>query len=52
MEQPRICRGRHIPRPDREGIGIAPDVLVVTSKDDLRAGKDAALEKAIELSSK
>ena len=35
-----------------EGTGIPPDVLVVTRKDDLLAGKDVALEKAIEWSSR
>ena len=32
-----------------EGIGIAPDILIKNQKLDLQAGKDAALEKAIEL---
>lgn len=35
-----------------EGIGIAPDVWLVTTKDDLLSGKDIALEKAIDLASR
>lgn len=34
-----------------EGVGIAPDEIKVTTKSDLLAGKDPALEKAIELAS-
>lgn len=34
-----------------EGIGIAPDIIKITTKSDLLAGKDPALEKAIELAS-
>ncbi|QMU28642.1 S41 family peptidase [Adhaeribacter radiodurans] len=32
-----------------EGIGIAPDILIKNKKSELTAGKDAALEKAIDL---
>ena len=32
-----------------EGVGIAPDVAVETTPEDLRAGRDAVLAKAIEL---
>ena len=31
------------------GLGIAPDVTVEDTLDDIRAGRDAALEKALEL---
>ncbi|PSR52761.1 peptidase S41 [Adhaeribacter arboris] len=32
-----------------EGIGMAPTILIKNKKEELKAGKDAALEKAIEL---
>ncbi|MDQ3290453.1 MAG: S41 family peptidase [Bacteroidota bacterium] len=32
-----------------EGIGIAPDILIKNKKSELDAGKDAALEKAMEI---
>ena len=32
-----------------EGIGIAPDIRVINSLSDLANGKDAALEKALEV---
>jgi len=32
-----------------EGVGIAPDVPVETTPEDLKAGRDAVLDKAIEL---
>ena len=35
-----------------EGIGIKPDVEVHPSIEDLRSGKDAVLDKALELSAK
>ena len=35
-----------------EGVGIAPDVAVETTPENLRAGRDAVLEKAIELAGK
>ena len=31
------------------GIGMAPDVFIKTSKEDLLNGKDVTLEKAIEI---
>jgi carboxyl-terminal processing protease len=35
-----------------EGVGIAPDIEIIPTSDDLRAGRDPVLEKAIELSQK
>jgi carboxyl-terminal processing protease len=35
-----------------EGIGMPPDVYSKTTKEDLLAGKDIALEKAMELLNK
>jgi carboxyl-terminal processing protease len=32
-----------------EGVGIAPDVAVETTADDLRAGRDPVLKKAVEI---
>jgi len=32
-----------------EGVGIAPDVLVETTPEDLKAGRDPVLARAIEL---
>ena len=33
-----------------EGVGIAPDIEIFPTADDLRAGRDPVLEKAIEMS--
>lgn len=33
-----------------EGVGIAPDIEIIPTSDDLRAGRDPILEKAVELS--
>jgi carboxyl-terminal processing protease len=32
-----------------EGVGIQPDIEIHSSVDDLRAGRDRALDKALEL---
>jgi C-terminal processing protease CtpA/Prc len=32
-----------------EGMGIAPDLSVETTPEDLKAGRDAVLEKAVQL---
>lgn len=46
----RICSKRNVLPDGREfvGVGIQPDVTVVTTFDDVRAGRDPVLEAAVE----
>jgi C-terminal processing protease CtpA/Prc len=40
----RDAKGKNL-----EGIGIYPDIFIKNKKEDLQAGHDKALEKALEL---
>ena len=35
-----------------EGVGIAPDIAVENSAEDLRAGRDVVLKRALEIAEK